>query len=59
MQKQIAPNRNRGSYLLGHLIAVHDDMLILLDMGGKLFPDLERPFIKLADQTMDQGDAAL
>ena len=49
LQKQIAPNKNRGIYLLGHLIAVHDDMLILLDMGEKVYPELYEPFIKLAD----------
>ncbi len=49
LQKQIAHNKNRGIYLLGHLIAVHDDMLILLDMGEKVYPELNEPFIKLAD----------
>ncbi|NQX32272.1 DinB family protein [Pedobacter boryungensis] len=48
-QKQIAPGKNRGIYLLGHLIAVHDDMLILLDMGEKLYPALAEPFIKSPD----------
>ena len=47
---EIAPGRNRGIYLLGHLIAVHDDMLILLDMGEKLYPELHEPFIKFADK---------
>lgn len=47
--QQIAPGKNRGIYLLGHLIAVHDDMLILLDMGEKLYPELSEPFIKEAD----------
>lgn len=50
LQQAIAPNKNRGTYLLGHLIAVHDDMLILLGMGEKLFPELHEPFIKLADK---------
>jgi hypothetical protein len=46
LQKEIAPGKNSGLYLLGHLIAVHDDMLILLDMGEKLYPELHEPFIK-------------
>ena len=29
LQKEVAPKKNRGIYLLGHLIAVHDDMIIL------------------------------
>lgn len=47
--KEIAPGRNRGIYLLGHLIAVHDDMLVLLDMGQRQYPALQEPFIKEAD----------
>lgn len=54
LQKEIAPGKNRGIYLLGHLIAVHDDMLILLDMGEKLYPQLHEPFIKSADKTVAQ-----
>jgi hypothetical protein len=54
LQKEIAPGKNRGIYLLGHLIAVHDDMLILLDMGGKLYPELYEPFLTSADKTTDQ-----
>jgi hypothetical protein len=52
LQKEIAPGKNRGIYLLGHLIAVHDDMLLLLDMGDKLYPELNEPFIKSADKTI-------
>ncbi|PJJ07861.1 DinB family protein [Flavobacterium sp. 1] len=51
LQKEIAPGKNRGIYLLGHLIAVHDDMLILLDMGEKLYPELNEPFLKSPDKT--------
>ena len=50
LHREIAPGKNRGIYLLGHLIAVHDDMLILLDMGDKMYPELNEPFIKLADR---------
>jgi hypothetical protein len=54
MQKEIAPGKNSGTYLLGHLIAVHDDMLRLLDMGEKLFPELYEPFIQQADKVATQ-----
>lgn len=54
LQKEIAPGKNRGIYLLGHLIAVHDDMLILLDMGEKLYPELNEPFIKSPDKAIVQ-----
>jgi hypothetical protein len=52
LQKEIAPNRNRGIYLLGHLTAVHDDMLPLLDFGDKLYPELSEPFIKSPDKSV-------
>lgn len=54
LQKEIAPGKNRGIYLLGHLIAVHDDLLILLDMGPKLYPELNEPFIKSPDKTVKE-----
>ena len=50
LQKEVAPGKNRGIYLLGHLVAVHDDMLILLNLGEKQYPELTEPFIKLADK---------
>jgi hypothetical protein len=54
LQSEIAPGKNRGIYLLGHLIAVHDDMLRLLDMGEKLYPELYEPFIKSPDKATDE-----
>jgi hypothetical protein len=54
LQKEIAPGKNRGIYLLGHLIAVHDDMLILLGLGEKLYPELNEAFIKSPDKTTAQ-----
>lgn len=52
LEKEIAPSKNRGIYLLGHLVAVHDDMIRLLDLGDKLYPELFEPFIKAADKTV-------
>ena len=54
LQKEIAPGKNRGIYLLGHLIAVHDDMLILLGMGEKRYPELHEPFLNAADKAISQ-----
>ncbi len=51
-QKEIAPGKNRGIYLLGHLIAVHDDMLVLMDMGDKLYPELYEPFLASPDKAV-------
>ncbi|MEO6541247.1 MAG: DinB family protein [Ferruginibacter sp.] len=52
LQKEIAPGKNRGIYLLGHMIAVHDDMLVLLDMGDKLYPELNESFIGSPDKAV-------
>jgi hypothetical protein len=54
LQKEVATGKNRGTYLLGHLIAVHDDMLKLLGMGEKLYPELFEIFIKQADKEASQ-----
>jgi hypothetical protein len=49
--KEIAPGKNTGIYLVGHLAAVHDAMLPLLGFGKKLYPALEEPFIKSPDNS--------
>jgi len=54
LQKEIAPGKNRGVYLLGHMIAVHDDMLVLLDMGERLYPDWHQTFIDSPDKAVAQ-----
>lgn len=49
---EIAPGKNRLVYLFGHLIAVHDAMLPLLGIGGRLHPELDAPFLAGSDQTL-------
>ena len=49
MLMEIAPDRNRGIYLLGHLAAVHDLMLPLLNLGEPLYPELMATFIRTPD----------
>ncbi len=51
LSKEIAPGRNTGIYLLGHLIAVSDNMLPILGFGEKLFPDLGNIFIVNPDKS--------
>jgi hypothetical protein len=41
----VAPGRNTGTYILGHLVAVHDGMLPVLGLGDKLYPQLEPIFL--------------
>ena len=52
LQNEVAPGRNRGIYLLGHLAAVHDRMVPLLGFGKTQFPQLEAPFITSPDKTV-------
>ena len=49
LMKQISPNRNRGIYILGHMIAVHDRMMPLLGFGEVKYPQLDGQFLKNAD----------
>jgi len=48
--QEVAPNRNRGVYLLGHLTAVNDRMLPLLGFGVQSFPQLDEPFLTKPDK---------
>jgi uncharacterized damage-inducible protein DinB len=50
LQKEIAPGKNTGIYILGHMVAVHDAMLPLLGFGSKLYPQLEQIFITSPDK---------
>lgn len=58
LQQEIAPGRNRGIYLLGHLVAVHDDMIRLLDFGDKIYPELHKPFIESPDKAVAEIPSA-
>ena len=58
LQKEVSPGKNRGIYLLGHLTAVHDDMLPLLNLGDKLYPSLSEPFIKSPDKAVSELPSA-
>ena len=47
--KEVSPGRNTGTYLLGHLTAVHDKMISLLNFGEPLYPELYAPFVSESD----------
>src|ERR1039458_8192643 len=49
LMNEVALGRNRGIYLVGHLVAVHDRMLPLLGFGEQLYPQLNEPFLKNPD----------
>ncbi len=52
LMNEVAPGRNRGIYLLGHLAAVNDKMMPLLNMGQQMHPELNDTFLKEADKTV-------
>ncbi|MBK9414439.1 MAG: DinB family protein [Bacteroidetes bacterium] len=58
LQREVAPGKNRGIYLLGHLIAVHDRMLVLLNMGEKKYPELSKAFLEEADKVVTEIPSA-
>jgi hypothetical protein len=51
LSEETAPGRNTGTYLLGHLTAVSDGIIPLLDLGDKLYPELQNIFIDNADKS--------
>lgn len=51
IEQEISPTKNTGHYLLGHLIAVQDNMLPLLGLGESLYPELAEIFIKNTDKS--------
>lgn len=52
---EVSPKRNTGIYLLGHLVAVHDRMLPLLDLEESLYPELGDVFISKPDKAVSHS----
>ncbi len=52
LEKEVSPGKNRGIYLLGHLIAVHDHMLQLTGFGDLKYPELKPIFIEAPDKAV-------
>jgi hypothetical protein len=50
--EEVARGKNRLIYLWGHLIAVHDGMLPLLDLGERSYPELDATFLTAADRAV-------
>jgi hypothetical protein len=44
-----APDRNSGTYLLGHLTAVSDGLFTFLELGDRLYPQYDEIFLKNSD----------
>jgi hypothetical protein len=52
--KEIAPGKNRGVYLAGHLVAVHDMLPEILGFGKRAYPDYEVIFLSSPDKTVEK-----
>src|SRR5256885_17192238 len=48
---KIAPNKNRGIYLVGHLIAIHDAMNDILGLGNRSHVELDKAFVENPDNS--------
>lgn len=45
----VAPGKNRGGYLVGHLTAYHDFLFSLLELGPRQHPELDAVFLHQPD----------
>jgi len=57
LMTETAPGRNRGIYLLGHLVAVNDRLISLLGFGERLYPQLDAIFVTNPDRSADKMPA--
>lgn len=51
LMQEIAPGKNRGIYLLGHLVAANDSILPLMAVKERLHPELEQAFLRNPDKS--------
>lgn len=51
LEADIAPGRNSGTYILGHLTAVNDYLFPILGLGERLYPELEAVFLTNPDKS--------
>ena len=54
LKQDIATGKNSGIYILGHLIAANENILTLLDLGEKQYPELANIFIHTPDKLGQQ-----
>ena len=51
LKAEIAPGKNTIIYLIGHLIAVHDNMIALYQLGDRSFAKFDEAFVKNPDKS--------
>lgn len=49
LDRPVAPGKNTGKYIVGHLIAIHDAMPSILGLGESKYPELVDCYVKQAD----------
>ena len=54
LAKDVCTNGNSGTYLMGHLIAVHDAMPSLIVQGDKKYPEMVEVYLQSADKSKTQ-----
>jgi hypothetical protein len=54
LTKEIAPGKNRISYLIGHLIAVNDNIHAMFGMSERSYAHLDEAFVKNADRATNR-----
>lgn len=52
LMMEVSPGRNRGIYLLGHLVAEHDELLPLLRFQEAMRPELMPVFMTAPDKAV-------
>jgi hypothetical protein len=51
LRQEVAPGRNSGVYLLGHLTAVHDALFTLLGIGDRMYAHFDEIFVNNPDKS--------
>jgi hypothetical protein len=57
LKAEVAPGKNRVVYLLGHLIAVNDNMIALYGKGERSYAHLDDAFVNSPDKSKSLPDA--
>lgn len=52
LENEIAPGKNTGKYLLGHLAAINHNIIVLFGLGKNPQPELDDIFIYKPDKTV-------
>jgi uncharacterized damage-inducible protein DinB len=52
LKREIAPGKNRGVYLMGHLITVHDAIPEILGFGKRKYPGYKQIFLDSPDKSI-------